>query len=70
MGYLQPELGPTGWKARTSFVEDDQILVQSDFDRLDEATVLLEMQPEKACLLVPSILASGVEGDFELRCEP
>lgn len=50
-------------------MEDDQILVQSDFDRLDEATVLLEMQPEKACLLVPSTLASGVEGGFELRCE-
>lgn len=66
-GRLQPELGPTGWKARTSLVEDDQILVKSDFDSLDEATVLLEMQPEKACLLIPSTVASGVQGRFELR---
>lgn len=66
---LQPELGTTGWKARTGLVDDGQILVKSDFDSVDEATVLMEMQPDKACILVPSTFASGIEGRFELRCD-
>ena len=48
-------------------MDEDHVLVKTDFDSMVEATVLLEMEPDKACLLVPSTVTSGVEGIFELR---
>lgn len=67
---MQPELGENGWTSRTTRVSDEHVLVKSDYDRDDEATILLELLPDKPCLIVPSTLTSGVEGRFELRCVP
>ena len=67
---MQPELGENGWTSRTTRVSDDHVLVKSDYDRDDEAAILLELLPDKPCLIVPSTLTSGVEGRFELRYVP
>lgn len=61
-------MGEHGWTARTTRVSEEHVLVKSDYDRDDEATILLELLPDKPCLIVPSTLTSGLEGRFELRC--
>lgn len=60
-------MGESGWTGRTVTVSDEHILVKSDHDRHDEATILLELLPDKPCLIVPSTTSSGLEGGFELR---
>jgi hypothetical protein len=64
---VQPELGENGWTSRTTQVSEKHLMAVSDNDRDDESTILLELLPDKPCLIVPSTLESGVEGRFELR---
>jgi hypothetical protein len=44
------------------------VLLKSDYDQEDDATVLLELLPDKPCLIVPSCLSAGMQSRFELRC--
>jgi hypothetical protein len=57
-----------GLTRRSALVSEQEILAQSDFDLPGEAVILLELMPDKPCLLIPSTLAPGVEENFELRC--
>ena len=65
---LQPEIGEAGMGRRATIAGAADVLAQSAFDTFQDATLLLELLPDKPYLLVPSTLAPGVEGTFELRC--
>ena len=65
---VQPEIGQAGLGRRATAASGADVLAQSTFDTFDEATMLLELLPDKPYLLVPSTLAAGTEGTFEVRC--
>lgn len=67
---LQPEGGEAGLGRRATTAKAADVLARSSFDTLQEATMLLELLPNKSYLLVPSTVAPGIEGTFELRCAP
>jgi hypothetical protein len=43
------------------------ILCESEFDSPEEAHLLLDLMPDKPCVIVPSTTPSGIEAPFELR---
>ena len=67
---LQPELQRRSPCRRACLPADGEVLAQSGFDSCTEATLLLELLPDKPYLVVPSMLTAGNEAPFELRCAP
>lgn len=67
---MQPEQQRHNPCRRACLPSKGEVLAHSAFDSCTEATLLLELLPEKPYLVVPTTLKPGAEASFEMRCAP